>query len=257
MKTLGIGDPLARAAVRAVQQGHVDVLHQLLTAQPGLANARIGKHSRGGMSRTLLHVATDWPGHFPRAAASVAVLAQAGADVNARFRGPCGETPLHWAASSDDVAVLAALLDAGAEIDASGAVIAGGTPLDDATAFAQWKSARRLVARGARVNLFAAASLGLMDQLQTLVVALAPAASEQISMERLRTAQISDGFWAACHGGQVTAAQYLLHHGAVLDWLPAWEPLTPLDAAARSGATEVLTWLHSEGASTASRLRGD
>lgn len=142
MKTWGIGDPLARAAVRAVQQGGVDVLHQLLTAQPGPATARIGKRSPGGMSGTLLHVATDWPGHFPRGAASVAVLAQGGADVNARFRGPCGETPLHWAASSGDVAVLDALLDAGAGIDAPGAVIAGGTPRDDATAFAQWNSHR-------------------------------------------------------------------------------------------------------------------
>ncbi|MDJ0313190.1 hypothetical protein [Arthrobacter sp. H35-D1] len=108
--------------------------------------------------------------------------------------------------------------------------------------FAPWKTARRLVARGARVNLFTAASLGLMDQLRS---------------DRLRSAQLSDGFWAACHGGQVTAAQYLLRHGAVLDWLPAREPLTPLDAAARSGATEVLTWLHGERANTASRLRDD
>jgi len=61
------------------------------------------------------------------------------------------------------VEVLDALLDADTDIDAPGSVIAGGTPLDDATAFAQWKAARRLVERGARVNLFAAASLGLLD----------------------------------------------------------------------------------------------
>jgi len=60
----------------------------------------------------LLHVATDWPGHFPHVSASIAALVEAGADVNARFHGPHEETPLHWAASSADVAALDALLDA-------------------------------------------------------------------------------------------------------------------------------------------------
>jgi len=36
-----------------------------------------------------------------------------------------------------------------------------------------------------------------------------------------------------------------------------WEELTPLDVAARSGATDVITWLHGLGARTASDLRGD
>ena len=58
------------------------------------------------MSRSLLHVVTDWPGHLANGPDSVAALVAAGADVNARFTGPHTETPLHWAASSDDVAVL-------------------------------------------------------------------------------------------------------------------------------------------------------
>ena len=44
-------------------------------------------------------------------------------------RRPQGD-PGHWAASSDDVEILDALLDAGAEIDADGAVVADGTPTD-------------------------------------------------------------------------------------------------------------------------------
>ena len=138
-------DPRVIAATIAVQAGDLDALEHLLTADPWLASARIGDAS---CYRTLLHTATDWPGHYTNGAATVAALVAAGADVNGRFEGPHGETPLHWAASSDDIAVLDALLDHGADIEAAGAVIGGGTPIADATAFGQWNVARRLVERG-------------------------------------------------------------------------------------------------------------
>lgn len=38
---------------------------------------------------------TDWPGHRPNAAETVAVLGEAGAEVNAPFVGEHPETPLH------------------------------------------------------------------------------------------------------------------------------------------------------------------
>jgi len=247
MTTLSTADPLAVAVVDAIQTGNLPTLARLLGEHPGLATVRLDDDAPDGMSRTLLHVTTDWPGHFPEDAATVAVLVGAGADVNARFRGPHQETPLHWAASSDDVAVLDALLDAGADIEAAGAVIAGGTALADATAFGQWKAAYRLVERGARTNVFAASSLGLMDRLQDYFSGSArPAADE-----------LNDAFWAACHGGRQRAAAYLLDQGADVNWLPGWEQLTPLDAAARAGANELITWLHARGARTACQLRGD
>lgn len=96
----------------------------------------------------------------------------AGADVNAPVTGPHAETPLHWAASSDDVEVLDGLLDAGADIDAPGAVVAGGSPLRDATAFGQWSAARRLVERGAQTTSFDAATLGLARVTRTRMLAL-------------------------------------------------------------------------------------
>ena len=108
--------------------------------------------------RSLLHIATDWPGHYPNGPAVVATLVRAGADVNAKFVGSHAETPLHWAASSNDVAVLDALIDAGANIEAAGGVIGGGSPLADARGFGQWDAARRLVARGARTTLTDAAA---------------------------------------------------------------------------------------------------
>jgi uncharacterized protein len=132
-------DPLAVAAVEAIRSGDLEVLKRLLRDNPSLATARIGK------SRTLLHVATDWPGNFPNSAATVAALIEGGAEVNARSTGAHTETPLHWAASCDDVAALDALLDHGADIEAPGAVIGGGRPLADAVAFGQWQAARRLV----------------------------------------------------------------------------------------------------------------
>ena len=94
-----------------------------------------------------------------------------------------------WAASADDVALVDALIDAGAEVDARGAVIGGGTALDDAWAFAQWRAARALVARGARPTLLAAAALGL------------PLVAE---------GDVTEAFWAACHGGQRDAAEALI-----------------------------------------------
>ena len=114
MATLSTEDPVAVAVVDAIRSGAVPTLRRLLVEHHDLATMRLGDDDPDGMSRTLLHVATDWPGHFPNGAATVAALVHAGADVNARFRGPHGETPLHWAASSDDVDVLDALLDAGA-----------------------------------------------------------------------------------------------------------------------------------------------
>jgi ankyrin repeat protein len=240
-ETIDTQDPLAVAVVEAIRTGDVAGLKRLLDEHPGLATARLGDDDPHGMSRTLLHVATDWPGHFPNGAAVVAVLVEAGADVNARFRGQHEETPLHWAASSDDVEVLDALLDAGADIEATGGVIGGGTPLADARAFGQWRAARRLVERGAQTTLQDAATLGLIDRLQAALAADPPPSQDEVNA----------AFWGACHGAQLSAAKLLLDRGADLNWLPPWEELTPLDAARRSDAGEVAAWLLERGARSA------
>ena len=133
---LGTEDALAVAVVNAIHTGDTSALERLLAANPGLATMRLGDQC--GMSRTWLHVLTDWPGHFLSGPTTVEVLVAAGADVNARFMGSHAETPLHWAASSNDVAVLDALLDAGADIEAPGAVIGGGSPLAKASSIGQW-----------------------------------------------------------------------------------------------------------------------
>jgi uncharacterized protein len=242
--TIDTEDPLAVAAVEAIHSGDLATLTRLLGEHPELATARLGDDDPDGMSRTLLHVATDWPGHFPNGAATVALLVEAGADVNARFHGPHAETPLHWAASSDDVEVLDALLDAGADIEAPGGVIAGGTPLTDARAFAQWRAAHRLIERGAQTTLQDVATLGLMDRLEEYFATETPPAPDEIDQ----------AFWGACHGGQRRSAEYLLDRGADVNWIPPWEQLTPLDAAQRSDAAELVEWLRTRGAKSASEV---
>jgi len=234
--SLQTNEPLADAAVQAIHNGDVELLKQLLNQNADLLKTKIDGQ------RTLLHVATDWPGHFPNNAETVAALITRGADVNAPCTGPHSETPLHWAASSNDVAVLDALLDHGADIEATGGVIGGGTPLADAVAFWQWQAARRLVERGARTTLWQAAALGLMDRVSEYFTGDAVPAPDEVT----------NALWCACHGSQQGAAEYLLDRGANLNWV-GYDKLTPLDAATRSGAGELAEWLRRRGARPASR----
>ena len=112
MLELTDSDALASGAITAIHAGDVAALESLLREQPGLATAASSLAvAKGGGARTLLHIVTDFPGNYPNGAAIVATLIAAGADVNARFGGAHTETPLHWAASCDDVAVLDKLLD--------------------------------------------------------------------------------------------------------------------------------------------------
>jgi ankyrin repeat protein len=257
MKYISTEDPLAVAAVEAIHSGDVEGLKHLLAQHPWLATARLGGEStcdQRDMSRTLLHVVTDWPGHYPNGAETVAALVAAGADVNARFAGPHTETPLHWAASSDDVAVLDALLDHGADIEAPGAVIGGGTPIADAAAFGQWKAAQRLVERGAKTSLWQAAALGLLDRVQKHFAdplppwPFGPAYPGGDSPD-----EVTHAFWCACHGGQQQAAEYLFNRGANINWI-GYDKLTPLGAARRTGANALAAWLIHRGAKSTEEL---
>jgi uncharacterized protein len=108
-----------------------------------------------------VHLFADWPGHRRNPQGIVAVLHEAGADLNASMDAPNseGETPLHWAASNDDVELVDALLDAGADIDAPGSLVNGLCPIADAAVFGGRRAGIRLVERGAQTNLYQAAAL--------------------------------------------------------------------------------------------------
>ena len=242
MAVLPADHPDAVAAVETIKNGDVAKLRELLAANPDLATSRISGPD-GKTRYTLLHAVADWPGHFPNGPATVAALVEAGADVNATFVGPHAETPLHGAASSDDVPVLDALIDAGADLEASGGVIGGGPPLADAVAFGQWNAARKLVERGAGTALWQAAALGLTDRMESVLAESDPP-PEDLNM----------AFWFAAHGGQRAAAELLLEHGADVNWVSGWDRLTPLDAARRSNADELVEWLRERGGKTAAEL---
>lgn len=246
MRNIDASDPLATAVTKAIHEGDIGGLERLLAENDRLAKAKI-IDARGG-SRTLLHIAADWPGHFPNGARTVAMLIAAGADPNQPHPEKIDETPLHWAASSDDVEVLDALLNGGADIEKPGACIAGGTALDDAVAFGQWRAARRLVERGAITALWHAAALGLMDRVEAhFVGSPAPARYPWGKGSGEPLDEVTIAFWCACHGGQQPAAVYLLARGAKLNWVSEWDGLTPLDAAKRSGAPGLVEWLRSRG----------
>src|ERR1044072_912609 len=182
MQYLDANDPIAAALAAAIKTGDTETLRRMLADDPALAQARVHTEGDGAGSRTLLHIATDWPGNFPNIAETIRVLAASGADVNARFEGASShkETPLHWAASSDDAAALDALLDAGADIEATGAVIGRGTPMADPAAFLCLKAAALLLERGAKTSIGQAAALGLIDRLEAYVTTDPPPSAEDL-----------------------------------------------------------------------------
>lgn len=202
-------DPVAVELVAAVRGGDAEQLRRLLAEDPRLARAGV-VDGKGGI-RTLLHVATDWPGYFPNGPEIVRVLIGAGADPSFRLPARCDETPLHWAASSDDVDVAAALIDGGADLEAPDGSI--GTPLANAIGYGCWHVARLLAARGARIgSMWQAAGLGDQARVEEFLAG-DPAPSR---------ADIDEAFFQACHGGQRRMAEYLLAQGADINASPGY-----------------------------------
>ena len=207
-----------------------------MAENPELAATQI--EDRKGDCRSLLHVAADWPGHFPNGGAIVHCLLKAGADLEGGVHGK-GETPLHWAASSDDVEVAEVLVAGGADLNAPNGSI--GTPLENAVGYGQWQIARFLVDRGAKVDkLWVAAALGMASRLaQFLTKSPQPTKDE-----------INDAFWQACHGGQIRTAKMLFQHGADINFNPFHNNSTPLDIAGNfdSRREALVDWLKDNGA---------
>jgi uncharacterized protein len=234
-------DPVAVELVQAIRTGDTGTLGRLLAGHPGLASETM--HDGRGWTTPLL-VATDWPGYFPGGPAVVRMLLDAGADPNRTTGGDDPETPLHWAASSDDADVAEVLISGGADIEMAGGSI--GTPLDNAVGYGCWHVARLLVASGARVDkLWHAAALGMLARIEELLAAAPPP----------ETADVNEAFWQACHGGQRRAAELLLSRGADVNATPGYSDQAPVDVAAAISTRRenLVAWLRDHDGKTAGR----
>ncbi len=239
MAVLDADDPRAVAVTAAIRSGDVPALRKLLAAHPGLAASWIRREGKAAGTRSLLHIATDWPGHLPAGPEVIGVLVAAGADPGARFVGTHRETPLHWAASNDDVAAIDALLAAGADIEAVGAVVGGRHP-----------AGRRARVRPVAGGPAAAGARGADDPAgRGGAGAARPRPGPRDGAAAASRRRPRRAFWDACHGGQRATARLLLERGASLDRV-GYDGMTPLDIAVAVAADDVVAWLRGQGART-------
>lgn len=236
----------AKKLAAAIVKGEVDKVANLLAAEPALARATIGKNPR-----SMLHYATDWPANRANVATSIRLLIAAGADPNVAMppnaSGEVAETPLHWAASANDVDAVEALIDHGAHVDSLGGIFSGCTPYEEAIIFQQYDAARSLLARGATNYLPGAAALGDADLIDSFFEAegnlsfetgvlphWTPLPAKQVILDR--------AFQFACRAGHLEIAKKLLSRGAdSLSSMPG--DGTALSEATENGHTEVVAWL--------------
>lgn len=64
---------------------------------------------------------------------------------------------------------------------------------------------------------------------------------------------ITHGLWSGCHGGQRQAAEFFLQRGGDVNRV-GYDQLAPLDAARRTGADDLVTWLRDHDAKSTSEL---
>jgi len=174
--------------------------------------------------------------------AYIGMLIAAGADPNVPSEGGKPETPLHYAASTDDAEVAKAPIDGGADIEIGHGSIADGTALTNAVGYGCWQVADLLLCRGAKVEgLWEAAAFGLMSRVEEFFAATPGPTAEEIN----------EAFDQACRGGQPRAAAYLLQRGADLNASPAYaRGQTPVAVVcAMSTRWDILaSWLKEKGA---------
>ena len=234
----------------AIEQSDIERLEALIASHPDLPNLRSKDNDR-----TLLHTIADYPGHKPKGIEMARLVIDAGADVNARFQhgqvAAVKETPLHWAASNDDVDLAELLLDAGADIDVDRGVIANGTPIWNAVIFRCVNVARLLIERGASSNLMTAAGAGRRDMVDRFFdeegnVTKNAGALPCWDEPRPPKTALDSAFGFACRNGHATVAKVLYERGADPGWVnPAGE--SAYQQAKTGGHKIVMDWMKARG----------
>lgn len=149
-----------------------------------------------------------------------------------------GTPLLHAAAQTDDPEIVEAVLAAGADMGAKAGW--GHTALEWAANMNARRSAELLLARGSKLNLWAAAALGRLEDVRRYV--------EQGPSDQA----VTDAFYIACRNGALEVARLLRDRGAPIDALGYFDA-TALHWAAINGHDETVAWLVEEGADTTRR----
>ena len=170
------------------------------------------------------------------------------------------KTALHVAAEHDQDRMAKILLDSGADLEAETSW--GMTPLQWAANMGSVKTGALLIARGARLNMWSAAGLGMLEALPAFWDGsgrLKPGAAQQrydeVEKDRFvkrppssdDVSAVSDGFYIACRNGHTDVARYLLGRGAD----PHFQGFfggTALHWAAINGHSDTVDYLLSLGA---------
>jgi len=149
----------------------------------------------------------------------------------ARAKGQYGKTGLHLAAEKNHLDIAELLLSAGAEIEAQ--TDWGMTPLEWAANMGNTDVGNLLLAHGAQMNMWAAAGLGLAEQVKTFFDtpnSLKPNAGQRRHRETQSGVYeplpppadfkqiVSDAFYIASRNGHTDLARFLLERGADINF---------------------------------------
>ena len=170
----------------------------------------------------------------PTARRSSRLLIEAGADPNALTHGgDQPETPLHWAASSDDADVAAALINAGADLEQPRRVDRHPARQRDRVRMLERRPAPGPARRPGRQALARRRPSGHV-----------PGGGTARHRPPIPD-NITEAFWQACHGGQRRTAERLLASGADTSQTPGYSDQTALQAAHEHGTQRdnLITWL--------------